>query len=265
MSQNDGAAPLGAARGQAEALLEGLASQGSLDAHVHLGFMLDAAGVARDCAELGLALFANTVTPQEYRRLREELGDRANVRLGVGLHPWWLADGRAGEADAEAVCSELVGTDWVGEIGLDLSPRHGAHELQLRAFTRICEACGEAGGKVMSIHAVRSAEAVLDVLERSGCTETCLPILHWFSGSTEALRRAVGLGVHFSVNEMQASTRRAKEQLRLIPEELLLFETDLPPGEGVAFSAAEIAASLGRARERTRAIRSAPRPARRAR
>ena len=251
-----------AGRAHAEALLAELVSQGLLDAHVHLGFMLDAPGVVRDCADLGLALFSNAVTPQEYRRLHDELGSPANVRLGVGLHPWWLADGRAGERDVACVCREIGSLDWVGEIGLDLSPRHGAHELQVDAFTRICAACGEAGGKVMSIHAVRSAEVVLDVLERTGCTETCLPILHWFSGSTEALRRAVSLGVHFSVNEMQASTRRATEQLRLIPEELLLFETDLPPGEDVAFPASEICASLARARERTLAIRSAPRPTR---
>jgi TatD DNase family protein len=187
---------------------------------------------------------------------------RENVRLGVGLHPWWLADGRRGERDVVDVETLLDGTAWVGEIGLDYSPKRGAHEAQLAAFTRICAACGEAGGKVMSIHAVRSADVVLDVLEKTGCTERCLPILHWFSGSTEALRRAIELGVHFSVNEMQASTRRAKEQLRLIPEELLLFETDLPPGEGVAFAATEIADSLARAIELCSTIRSAPRPTR---
>ena len=85
-------------------------------------------------------------------------------------------------------------------------------------------------------------------MDRTGCTKTCRCVFHWFSGSTDALWQAIRMGCWFSVNEMQASTRRAREQLKLIPEERLLFETDLPPREGEPFSAAELIASLERVR-----------------
>lgn len=244
------------ARAHAEGLLAGLAEAPAFDAHVHLGFMTNARQVAKDAASRGLALFANTVLPQEYLKLRTEFDGCENVALGVGAHPWWVADGRASEDDVGRTVELAREALWVGEIGLDFSPRHPNHDRQLQALRAICAVTGEAGGKVMSLHAVRSADVVLDVLEETRCIETCVPILHWFSGSTETLWRAVRLGVRFSVNEMQASTRRAREQLRLIPDELILFETDLPPNEDVAFCASKIEASLAHARELTTAIRS---------
>lgn len=228
----------------------------TLDAHVHLAFMRNARHVASDAERMGLALMAQTVTPAEYVRLAPELEGAKNVRLACGLHPWWVADGRVGEQDLQELLALVEGSEWVGEVGLDYSPRRGAHEVQLSAFERVCAACGEAGGKVMSIHAVRSVRTVLDVLEQTGCLSSCTCILHWFSGSTDELWRAIRAGAWFSVNEMQAATRRAREQLRLIPEGRLLFETDLPPGEDVDFSAAEIVSSLARARELTEAIRA---------
>lgn len=244
------------ARVRAEELLASLAQAPSFDAHVHLGFMTNARQVADEAAALGLALFANAVLPKEFLTMREEVGACKNVAVGVGLHPWWVADGRADNDDVALVCELAREAAWIGEIGLDFSPKHPNHERQLRILRAICTVAGETGGKVMSLHAVRSADAVLDVLDQTRCAETCVPILHWFSGSTEALWRAIRLGVHFSVNEMQASTRRAREQLRLIPDELLLFETDLPPQENVTFSATQIEASLARARALTTDIRS---------
>jgi TatD DNase family protein len=65
------------------------------------------------------------------------------------------------------------------------------------------------------------------------------------------------MGCWFSVNEMQASTRRAKEQLKLIPQDKLLFETDLPPQQGEPFSAEQIKASLERAQALVASIRGA--------
>jgi hypothetical protein len=102
----------------------------------------------------------------------------------------------------------------------------------------------------------RAAGTALDVLEQTGCLATCRCIFHWFSGSTEDLWRAIRAGCWFSVNEMQASTRRAKEQLKLIPKDRLLLETDLPPEQGIPFTARQIEASLLRARELVRTIRT---------
>lgn len=95
------------------------------------------------------------------------------------------------------------------------------------------------------MHAVRSAGTALDVLERTGAAESCRCVLHWFSGSSDELWRAVRLGCLFSLGERALATRRGREYARVLPEKRLLTETDLPPFEGSAGGAADIVASLG--------------------
>lgn len=221
------------------------------DAHVHLDFMSNAVEVARDAAARGLALFANTVTPEGFVLTRQLVGKHANVRVGLGLHPWWI-----NRANVQDFLELLPQTSWIGEVGLDFSPKRAHHARQLDAFTRIAASCAHAGNKTLSIHSVRATTPALDVLEKTGCLSTCTCILHWFSGSTDELWRAIRLGCWFSINERQTRTRRAKEQLKLIPADKILFETDLPAGEGVPCSVDEIIASLARAEALTEDIRN---------
>ncbi|MGN0286122.1 MAG: TatD family hydrolase [Atopobiaceae bacterium] len=254
---------------------EPLVACGLADAHVHLGFMSNAAQVAGDAQAAGLGLFANTVTPQEYLALRAEPWTQlSNVRLGVGLHPWWVADGRASQADAQLVARLVPQTAWVGEVGLDFSPKHtdpASHDAQVLALRTVLEACAsaplppnsQAGAtqgaatrvRTISLHSVASAGTVLDLLESTGALDRCRCVFHWFSGSTPDLWRAIRSGCWFSVNPRQARTRRAKEQLKLIPTDRLLLETDFPPGEGVTGSAAQIADALAQTCELTARIR----------
>lgn len=235
------------------------------DMHVHLDFMQDVHGVAEQAAQQGLGLFAVTVTPQGYEQAAPQLADTPNVRVGVGLHPWWVADGRCGADDVARTAQLARTTRYVGEIGLDLSPKHvpdGSLEAQVAAFETVVSAAAEASEptarKVLSIHSVRAAGLALDVLERTGALPACHCIFHWFSGASDELHRAVKAGCWFSVNEMMLRTRRGREYARQLPESRLLLETDLPPGEGVAFSAGEICVPLERTVERLAEIRGVP-------
>ena len=223
------------------------------DMHCHLGFMSNALEVARDAEALGLALFANTVTPHEYKASLRELAHQPNVRIGVGLHPWWIADGRVTANDVDLAVAQVDASAYVGEVGLDYSPAHAdpsSYARQLCVFERIIRACAfephPERTRVISIHAVRSASAVLDVLERTDCLSECHCIFHWFSGTSDELHRAVRAGCWFSINEMMLSTRRGREYARQIPDGQLLTETDLPPKEGEPFPVEEIVASLER-------------------
>lgn len=199
------------------------------DMHCHLDFSSDAAALARMAQAHGVAAFSNTVTPEGYLAARDALAGFPNVRTGVGLHPWWVADGRCSAEQVDLACQLIQKTRFVGEVGLDFAPRReGTFETQLDAFERIVNACCAQNGKVISIHAVRSATAVLDVLERHRTTRSNACILHWFSGSSQELARARELGCHFSVNPNMLATKRGRAYVRQIPPERLLFETDLP-------------------------------------
>ena len=208
------------------------------DMHCHLDFSSDMVALAHLAQARGVAAFSNTVTPEGYLAAHDALAGFPNVRTGVGLHPWWVADGRCGAEQVELACRLIQETRFVGEVGLDFAPRReGTFETQLDAFERIVDACCAQGGKVISIHAVRSATAVLDVLERHHATHSNACILHWFSGSSQELARARELGCHFSVNPNMLATKRGRAYVRQIPPERLLLETDLPEEGEIATQA----------------------------
>lgn len=130
-------------------------------------------------------------------------------------------------------------TPFVGEVGLDFALRHeDTREEQIAAFDAALDACA-AGGKVISIHAVRSAGTVLDMLEAHGTLDSNACILHWFSGTSDELTRAIRLGCFFSINPHMLATKRGRAYVRAIPRERLLLETDMPANEGAAYSIEE--------------------------
>lgn len=201
------------------------------DMHAHLGFYEDVTHGARKLAGLGVHALCATVTPAEYERVAAELAGAHNVRVGVGLHPWWLADGRCNEADARRAAELAATSRYVAEVGLDFSHgRLACADVQVTALDAVLRSC-EGGGHVLSLHAVASADAVLDLLERHGTCENNDVIIHWFSGSGDELTRARRMGCLFSVNAFGLETRRGRSYATQIPAEQLLLETDLP-GEG---------------------------------
>lgn len=220
------------------------------DMHCHLDRMANADEVAREAVANDMALFCTTVTPADALAARSRFGTPPNVRVGVGLHPWWIADGRCGEIEIEQAAQLAAASRFIGEVGLDFGPRHAANaQRQLDALEAIARACAEhpVEGRVLSIHAVRSAGEALDVFERHGLTASAHCIFHWFSGTSDQLARALDAGCLFSISERMLATRRGREYARQIPLDRLLLETDLPEQLDKPCSADQIEASLMRA------------------
>lgn len=219
-----------------------------LDMHCHLDLMANGPAVAAEAAALGLGILNASVTPESFRASRGAYAGLPHVRCAAGLHPWWIDDGSCGEDDVRILIDELARTPFVGEVGLDYGRRHASSAAAQRAaFERIARACAARPlpCRLLTIHAVRAATDVLDILERYDLTRTAACIIHWFSGTGDELARARASGCLFSVNESMLATRRGREYARQIPVDRLLLETDLPSCDGPG-SAADIAASLER-------------------
>ncbi len=207
--------------------------------------------VADEATTLGLSLFDCGVDPRDFARAKKRACNRSNIFAGIGLHPWWLADGRCGPAEVNLLCEVAAQERLIGEVGLDFSASFaGSEPLQVQAFDRLCDALVQhpLAGRVISIHAVRSAGTVLDVL---GSHELLTPspdspaiIFHWFSGTSNEFVRARNAGCYFSVNERMLATKRGREYARQIPLDRLLLETDLPKQVSADTSAASIRTSL---------------------
>ena len=228
------------------------------DAHAHLNWFEDPAEAAARSQELGVSALCCTVSPEEYKQARALLSKCPNVRVAAGLHPWFVDEA----TDADDASEAIGGSAWVGEVGLDFGAKHAyTKKDQLRVFEAICEACSD-GGKTLSLHSVRSAGAVLDVLEKTGAIDTCRCVFHWFSGTSEELARAKAAGCWFSVGERMLGTRRGREYARQIPTSKLLLETDLPEAKNDGSSATTIAESLSRAAEALMSIKEDWKPSR---
>lgn len=199
------------------------------DMHCHLDFLENAAELAHEGAQDGAAFFSNTVRPADYEDSCGRLAGEPNVRVGLGAHPWWIGGGSIGAEEFESMLACIDGACFIGEVGLDFGRVHGQRiDAQLQAFRAIARCCAAQGGKVLSIHAVRSAGAVLDILEETGALESCACIFHWFSGTSEELTRARRAGCCFSVNRRMLETKRGRAYVQAIEGNRLLLETDLP-------------------------------------
>lgn len=214
-----------------------------VDMHMHAGFADDPVCFARELADNGIDAFANTVTPQEFGLLSPLLHDEPNMRVGLGLHPWWVGSSELGALDGalNAFEHELQSTRFVGEVGLDFWPTHAhAKDAQIKAFTRIANLCAMKGDILISVHSVKAERELLDILEDSGCLRSCTCILHSYGGPSDQLTRAIEDGCFFSVGMRMLSTKRGREYVRIIPDERLLVESDLPSAPDMPADVGEI-------------------------
>lgn len=235
----------------------------SFDAHCHLGLMSDPNAVVREAITMGLGIFDCGVDPRDFATSNKHASISPNVIAGVGLHPWWIADGRCGAAEVDLLCELAARERFIGEVGLDFSPRFaGTEGIQAQAFERLCRALSQnpLAGRVLSIHAVRAAGATLDILESSGLLKNApnspTIIFHWFSGTSDELVRARSVGCYFSVNKRMLATKRGREYARQIPLNRLLLETDAPAEPDAETSARQLIDSLIRASEVIAALKN---------
>lgn len=218
-----------------------------VDMHMHAGFADDPATFAHALSDAGIASFANTVSPGEFARLSPILGALSTMRLGLGLHPWWIGTPEFGTLDdvLNAFETQLAVTRYVGEIGLDFWPsRVHTKDAQLEVFAKIARLCARRTDVLISLHAIKAERELLDILESSGCLERCTCILHSYGGPSDQLSRAIESSCFFSVGTRMLSTKRGREYVRIIPEGRLLIESDLPAARDEPVNACDVKRDL---------------------
>lgn len=237
----------------------------SFDAHCHLDLMADPNTVAREAAAMGLGLFDCGVDPSDFATANKRASTSPYIIAGVGLHPWWIADGRCGAAEVNLLCELASRERFIGEVGLDFSPRFaGTEGIQMQAFERLCQTLSRhpLPNRVLSIHAVRAAGAAMDILESNGLldrsTNSPTIIFHWFSGTSDEFNRARSAGCYFSINERMLAIKRGREYARQIPLDRLLLETDAPAEPSAETTARQLVNSLIRSSEAIAALKNCP-------
>ena len=195
-----------------------------IDLHCHVDLYPDPVAVLDEAEKRGAFVLAVTTTPLAFQGNLDLVGDRRRIRVALGLHPELVPERHA---EIDLFVNLLPQTAYVGEVGLDGSPRNRASfAKQERVFDRIVRECTRLGGRVMSIHSRRAASAVLDIL---GTVPGCgVPVLHWFSGTSRELERAVASGCWFSVGPLMLATPAGRRLVSSMPQDRVLTETDAP-------------------------------------
>lgn len=226
-----------------------------IDTHFHYDFLPQASRerFKAEIAREGVEIIAQTVRPSGFIEL-----ERENLPMAaVGYHPWYIDDNY--ERELEIFRESLPRTRFVGEIGLDFAPRRlddVPAETQIHVLTSIIDAVRASNqSHILSIHTVRSAGVVLDLLEPRmdsgkgvGPGKNFVPIFHRFGGTSDELTRLIRAGGYISVNPLMLRTKRGRAYVAQVLVDRLLLETDLPrePGSGDAAEvvAAEVSTAL---------------------
>lgn len=199
---------------------------GLVDFHCHLDLYPDHEAAVQEAERAGVFTLAVTTTPKAWPRNHELASATRHVRAAIGLHPQLVAQ-RAGEIDLWE--SYLPESRYVGEVGLDAGPRfYKSLDLQKSVFTHVLRCCAKAGNKVITVHSIRSAKAVLDHIEEWLPAGSAKVVLHWFTGSKSEAARAIEMGCYFSINAAMLDNERHAGMMGAIPLDRMLTETDGP-------------------------------------
>jgi TatD DNase family protein len=202
------------------------AQAAGVDFHCHLDLYPDHEAAIARAEAARIYTLTVTTTPKAWLRNHELTRHTRFVRAALGLHPQLVGE-RAGELPLWE--RHLPETRYVGEVGLDAGPRfYKSLDTQKHVFRGVLERCAEAGGKILTVHSVRSVPTVLDMIERYLPADRGTVVLHWFTGSKREARRAAALGCYFSVNAEMTRSDRGRAVVTELPIERILTETDGP-------------------------------------
>lgn len=226
-----------------------------IDSHAHLALcegdpedLVAAAGAA------GVRRILTVGLDEETNPGAVELaGAHAGVSAAVGRHPnsaGGFDDAAAGEIERIGTAPEVAA---IGETGLDFYRDYAPREDQYAAF-RAQVGIARRLAKPLVIHMRDSVDETLDLLaaEADGVTV----ILHCFSAPPERVADAADHGWYcsFAGNLTYPKAEGLRAAAALVPEELLLVETDAPylapqPVRGKPNSPANVVATAERVAE----------------
>lgn len=203
-----------------------ITTAGLVDFHCHLDLYPNHAVAVRDAEAAGVFTLAVTTTPRAWLRNHELAQRTKHVRAALGLHPQLVAKR---ENEIELWDQHLAETRYVGEVGLDAGPRFfKSLDAQKRVFQHVLQRCAQTGDKIITVHSIRSAKAVLDLVETHLPPERGKIVLHWFTGAKSEAKRALALGCYFSINAGMLGNEKHAPMVQAIPLDRILTETDGP-------------------------------------
>ena len=200
-----------------------------IDSHAHLDMIeRPTTEVVADAEQAGVHRVLTIGIDGSSCRVALQLAeDFPQVRVAVGRHPnaaTGFDDADRAELAALAAHHDCAA---IGETGLDYYREGAPKPDQARAFTAQLELARELDKPVV-IHTRAAEDDTLDLLATHA--DGLRVILHCFSATPERAEEAAGQGWHvsFAGNVTYPKSEELRVAATLVPERLLLVETDSP-------------------------------------
>ena len=198
-----------------------------VDCHAHLDMLPDVAAAVSNARKAGVGgILAVGIDVDSSRKAVACAHDFTEVLASVGIHPHGAAHATDDDFD---IISSLAADNRVvaiGETGLDYYRDRAPRHIQQEVFRRHIALARDTELPLI-VHSRDSAEATMELLAREAAGITI--ILHCFAlvdYVEECARRGYFMSVAGNVSYKNAATLR--EAVTLIPNELILTETDSP-------------------------------------
>jgi len=193
------------------------------DTHVHLDLYKDLDVTVKLINEYKSYTIAVTNLPILYEKALENTPNTKYIRIALGLHPELI---HKFPEQIEIFFKKIKKARYIGEIGLDFSREYIQYkDLQIDFFRKCIEECDNLGGKVLSVHSRHAAEEIIDII---GPRFNGKIILHWYTGTKKAFKKAIGNGYYFSINPEMLKTSKGRDIIINIPLDRILIESDGP-------------------------------------
>ena len=197
-----------------------------IDAHVHLdkyGDLLDQA--LGQIVQERIFTVANAMDIPSYLELRKIARSSELILPTFGIHP------KRAPQYAESLAElgrHIEASPAIGEIGLDFHwvKDTSQYDAQLKVLEYFLAAAREQN-KFVNLHTKGAERRILDLLERYDIKRA---IIHWYSGPLDILKALIEFGAYFSVGVEVLYSDAIQTIAKMIPDNLLLTETDNPGG-----------------------------------
>lgn len=218
-----------------------------LDTHFHLDYIQDLDQrhlFIERLLEKEIQLVGQTVLPSQFVKLHEWYqgvyqDHQDKLWISLGFHPWHIGNQAQIDKELSIFSQYMRQYHHIGEIGLDFSSKRleiTPKETQIQVFERILKMIQthihqerQSRPYLLSIHAVKSATVLMDILESLGAySDQCVPIIHRFNGTSDELTRHIRLGGYFSIHPIMLTTKKGRAYIQQIPGNRILLESDLP-------------------------------------
>jgi len=147
----------------------------------------------------------------------------------AGLHPWYIGERTSGWIDTLRTFLESNSLAAIGEIGLDHQISERNDEEQEKVFIAQMDLARELHRPV-SVHCRKAWGSLLAFLRKGGPRPAEGVVIHSFGGAADLVPELASFGIHFSFSGSITydRNRRGREAAAVVPDGLLLVETDSP-------------------------------------